>query len=171
MITCPQCKNSLPDWAQSCQFCGSPLTNVPRPKVEKERRTNLGAIPKWIWALYYTVCIYWLVEGTFDILTSFHVIQFGSEKVEAVDPFGIIAGGISVICGLGLIIRLEFIRGIVNFVCFLNILSGLLGGWAGLMLMAVNGMYGSIILILNALQVITSALMIWLIGETDRASY
>lgn len=171
MITCPKCNQSLPDWATNCQFCGTSLANVPRPKAEKEHRTQLGVIPGWVWGLYYGVCVYWILDGTFDVLNAFHVIKIGSEQVQDIDVISLIGGSISIICGLGLVLRLEVVRGIVNFFCFLNILSGLLGGWAGLMLMAVNGLFGSIILIVNLLQVITSGLMVWLIGETDRAAY
>ncbi len=171
MITCPKCNQSLPDWAQTCQFCGSALTNVARPKVEKERRSNLGAIPGWVWALYYIVCVYWIADGTFAILNSTQVFTFQGQKFESTDYFGIFFGAVRILIGLGLVLRLEFIRAYVNFVCFLNILGGLLGGWAGIMLMAVNGLFGAILVITNGLQVIMSGLMIWLIGETDRASY
>lgn len=171
MITCPKCSQSLPDWAQSCQFCGSSLANVPRPKVEKEKRTTLGAIPSWIWALYYIVCVYWLADGAFAILNSTQVISFAGQKMESTDYLGMFFGAVRILIGLGLILRLEFIRAYVNFVCFLNILGGLLGCWAGIMLMAANGLVGSILVIVNGLQVIASGLMIWLIGETDRAAY
>lgn len=75
--------------------------------------------------------------------------------------------GIRAIIGLGLLARLEFIRGIVNFVCGLSLIFGLFGLLGALLGTLASGAMGLLFLVFQLIDLATNAGMIYLIGETD----
>jgi hypothetical protein len=75
--------------------------------------------------------------------------------------------GISVVLGIGLLAKIEIIRGIVNFVCGISLVFGILGLIGSFGSVLVLGGLGVIMLIRNVLDICMNAFMIYLIGETD----
>lgn len=173
MISCPKCKASLPDWATSCQFCQADTSKVSRP-VEVAKPKYKRELASWIWPAYYIIAILWIVSGVGGILEALNVGPFATTiklqdvKIEpGVNLLGLIFSGVSAIIGLGLLVKIEIIRGVVNVVCFLQIVNGLLGLWAGIMASAFLGPIGLFITIMNIVDIVTGALMIYILGETD----
>lgn len=128
----------------------------------------------WIWPAYYTIAVLWIVSGVGGILEALNVgpfattIKFQDVKIEpGVNLIGLVFSGISAVIGLGLLVKIEIIRGVVNVVCFLQIVNGLLGLWAGIMASAFLGPIGLFITIMNIVDIVTGALMIYILGETD----
>lgn len=69
MITCPSCKNTLPDWTTTCQFCNTDVRAVARPKGTDDVPRYGGKLPdKVIWRIYYAVCGFWVLCGGLDLL-------------------------------------------------------------------------------------------------------
>jgi hypothetical protein len=72
-ITCHDRKNSVPPAFQVCQFCGTSLSIVVRPKQGgaaggkkklldyDEHNVDYFAKPKWIWQAYYTIARYFIL--------------------------------------------------------------------------------------------------------------
>ncbi len=86
--------------------------------------------------------------------------------------FLVVIGAIGVVWGIGLLAKIEFIRGITNVLCFLSIavdLLSLVGYVLGAGLAAMLG--GSLLVVISmfatAFNIALNGLMIYLLGETD----
>lgn len=175
MISCPKCSASLPDWAKTCQFCHADTTAVARPKpVASSRPVAFAGPPQWVWGAYYAISVLYVVEGVDDIFMTFvnsHRKIMGEEI--GIGPFGILSivlGALTILIGLGLVLRIEFIRGIVNFFCGVQILLGILGFFGAVAAALFTGPFGILLMFLEVLRVVCGVMMIYLIGETDKAA-
>ena len=173
----PPCQASLPDWAKSCQFCGTDVTKLARPDrtVEKKRYAEFET-PQWIWVCYYLIAAWWILGGLYSLAESFYVFGKPLELLKLEKDVGITAGpnifgalygGITALFGLGLVLKLEIIRGIVNVIAGIKLAFGLLGLAGSLLGMMFAGALGLIFVLTNIVDVITAGMLIWLIGETD----
>ncbi len=169
MVKCPGCNATLPDMATQCQFCGAQFAGTPANQTRGYARpvgpqrglartinaTDAWGKPKWVWPAYYAVAGWWVLQAILAVLMSHGTV------------FGLVVGGVTGIIGLGLLARIEIVRGIVNIVCFLNILFGLYDMGLGFL---GGGWSGSLIMVLAIMQVGMAGLMIFLIGETETRS-
>lgn len=174
MITCPKCAQSLPDWSQVCQFCQSDLKNVPRPKPAPGQNSSrpLMQAAAWIWPAYYIISVYYVISGLMDVLGGVVMMTQHKNNVlgEQLGFFGYIAmiiGAITIVIGLGLLLRVEIVRGIVNVFCWIAILSGAFGLLGSVMSGGFFTAWGIVGIVKNVFSIATSGLMIYLIGETD----
>lgn len=128
----------------------------------------------WVWGAYYALCALFVIEGGSDILqtiVSSHQKILGVEEGLGVFSYVSIAfGAFTALLGIGLALRLELARGIVNFFCGLRIFFGLLGLLGGLGGTLVFGAGGLIVVLMSLVSIATAAFMIFLIGETDKAA-
>lgn len=182
MIACSGCHATLPDWAQKCQFCGTDVTKVARPVVAAKKPTSLGTTPSWIWPVYYALCAYWVISGLGHAAQTYHTAvtpvkmeMFGvKETIEAPGfaSFGAILGfaiaAFRIVVGIGLAARLEFARGIANFLAGLSIIFGVLGLAGSLIGTMFAGPWGLLLALLNTVDIISGAMTIYLIGETEK---
>lgn len=74
---------------------------------------------------------------------------------------------IQVLIGLGLILKIEVTRAIVNFLCAIQILLSILGGLAAFPMMVLSPLAGILYLLYPIFNIATAGFMIYLIGETD----
>lgn len=171
MINCPNCKNTLPAWAQVCQFCGANVTAVPRPmstEPQLQTGTVLGGPNKWIWIAYFGIAIWFLIGGAIDVVRLIMLAtKADSETARTITYVFCVFPGVRALIGLGLLTRVELVRGIVNFVCGLSLLFGLLGLVFNLFTMLATGIWGLIWMVFQLVDLGTNAGMIFLIGETD----
>ncbi len=155
MIKCPACNATLPDGAVRCQFCGASLAAPGPASRPADAHSDTWGPPRWVWPAYYGVAIWWILQGVAHVL----VVRGG-----IVD---LVINGLSALIGIGLLARIELVRGITNVICFLSILGGLLslgmsfleGGWSGTL-----GMLMALV------QIGMAGFMIFLIGETEGRS-
>lgn len=165
MISCPKCGNSLPDWAQACQFCGTDTKKVARPAAPKgsSRSVPVGQ-PTWVWPAYYLIAAYFIISGFLSIGLA---VLMNKEGLDVGDIVTLIVSGITAVIGIGLAAKVEIIRGITNIFCWLQILSG---GFGFLTLLFAGAFLGPIAILyagFKLFDVISGAFMIFLIGETD----
>ena len=73
-----------------------------------------------------------------------------------------------VVFGVGLVARIEFVRGIANVVCSFMVLSGIFMMWGSLVMSMISTPFGILYLCLGVLRILTSGFMIYLLGETDQ---
>ncbi|RYG34697.1 hypothetical protein EON81_14875 [bacterium] len=164
----------MPDWAQKCQFCNTDTKAVARPVAAGPRPVNPAfAAPKWVWGAYYATSVYFIIGGFGDI---FEAIRETETKFMGVAQgytfstyLGLIFGGLTILFGIGLLLRIEIVRGIMNFFCGLTILFGLLQ-IPGSLFGAVLSPLGMLWAVMNILDIVTAVFMIFLIGETDKAA-
>jgi hypothetical protein len=121
MINCTKCSASLPDWAKTCQFCGTDVSSVARPApVQKQSR---GRQPEqWVMGAYFGLAALYMIDGLYHVILALADLKHFSSDVSLL--IGLIFGVATFVIGLGLILRIEFIRGIVNFFCGIQILLG-----------------------------------------------
>jgi hypothetical protein len=138
---------------------------VPRPvqQTPQKRNYKVGPAP-WIIPTYYGIAIYWVVGGSWTCFSSSGVIHGLGHSV-----LGMVIGAVTAMFGLGLIAKLELIRGIVNVFSFLSILTGLLNLYSSLIFLSILPLIGIIGVVFAIIQICTAGLMIYLIGETDDA--
>lgn len=174
-ITCPNCKNSVPPAFQVCQFCGTSLTNVVRPKQGgaaggkkklfdyDEHNVDHFAKPKWIWPAYYSIAGYFIL---YAVVSSLRMLVTRKPD-EDINVLLLIVNGLGVVKGLGLILRIQFIRNGVVFLCGLSIIFALLGIPGTLAIAAAMGAAGLLFVIASVIDFMFNCLMIYLIGETE----
>lgn len=166
MTKCPKCQATLPDGAGACQFCGTSLSAAPPPvrmpgrAIGRTPSPTYGQ-PKWIWPAYYAIAGWWILDGVRVIALSVGIGEGGF------GIFDMVLGAVTALVGVGLILRVDLARGIVNILCFLQILDGALSLIIGLFLTAALGFWGAIGMIFSAIRIAVAVLMIFLIGETE----
>lgn len=166
MIQCPNCKNTLPDWAQKCQFCQTDVSKLPRAAGASKVSASGGSLsstPKWIWPLYYALSIWWIIGGAISVAQAF-VGNKGEMGVE--DGFGIAFGAIRILVGLGLAFQVEIIRGFVNVISFISLIFSVLGLLSSLASILVFGPLGLLFVVSSILDILVAGTTIWIIGET-----
>ena len=172
MIACPKCNASLPDWTQTCQFCQTDVKSVARPKIVAVQKKGYTPMHAWVWPAYYAMCAFFIIEGAGGILEtiiSSHQKFLGQEMgLGAFSFISMAFDGFTILLGVGLALRVELIRRIVNFFCGLRIFFGLLGLAGSLLGSLIAGPMALIFIFLNVVNIVTAGFMIYLIGETDR---
>ena len=130
-ITCPGCQNAVPIGLANCQFCGTSLAainkTIPKAKwndtYDPHKVSYSGGRPGWVWPLYYGICGWFILSGLMDIPQGLGM--FAKKPDEAgINLFVLIFAGIDILLGIGLLFKVEFIRGIVNFVCGIGLILG-----------------------------------------------
>lgn len=167
MINCPGCGQKLPDTFVRCQFCGADVAKVPRP-VQPVQQKRYYEPPKWVLIAYYGIAIYWLIGGGKDLYRGLGFMSDPNNPLGFLGMFSVIVGGVTCIIAIGLLLKLEWVRAIVNFFNFLKIAFGLMSLWG---LVTASLAVGPIALLwigMTVLDIATAVLMIYLIGETDR---
>lgn len=159
MVKCPGCGAILPDGAVTCQFCGKTVGGPPpirlgRPASSRTPAVSPGA-PRWAGTAYNLIAVYWILSGAYSVLTALLLADKGAGVVAA--AFGLFP----VAVGLGLILRIEFVRGIVNVLCGLQILFGIVGVLGSFFAGHPLGV------LMSFFQIATAGFMIYLIGETE----
>ena len=120
--------------------------------------------PKWVYPAYYAIAGWFILSGLLAI-----VLVLTNKKLE--DGFFktilIVFPAVQMLLGLGLLAKIEFVRGIVNFFCGLSLvfgILGLLGSFGDILLL---GAVGVLSVVRSVIDIATNAMMIYLIGETD----
>ncbi|MBS1708792.1 MAG: hypothetical protein JSS65_08750 [Armatimonadetes bacterium] len=111
MITCPNCKQTLPPSALTCQFCGADVRSVKRPRFERDRisgasnAAGAGLTPEHIVQV-------WIALGALWVLTIIWGFVFGLSIIPA--RFGgQLSGGL--ISGVVVIVQILRLGGAVTF--------------------------------------------------------
>jgi len=100
----------LPDWTMVCQFCQTDLSKVARPKpVDPKAHIKYYEPKPWVNVAYNLIGVYWVLNGIYRVLSGLGV--FGESSV-----FLAIVGAFGAVFGIGMLARVEIVRGIVNFV-------------------------------------------------------
>jgi hypothetical protein len=159
MVKCPGCGATLPDGAQQCQFCGRTLAppSVRLGRTQKAAKSaSMPGTPGWVMPVYNLIAAYWVLNGTWGVITD--TVLAGKNGP---DLFGAAISALGALIGLGLLLRIEAVRGLVNIVCALQILFGILDVFTAFVLGV------PLMMILAIVQIVTAGVMIFLIGETD----
>jgi hypothetical protein len=159
MIQCPKCASSLPDWAQSCQFCNTCVKDVKRPVAVKQHKGNLLPTAKWVWAAYYIIAFWWMLSGSIGVIS-------GAIDKEGPLVATIVVGGATVLLGVGLAMRIELLRGIANIFAWVRIIFSGLGLIGALGMMMLFPLIGVLWFLLNLIDIVSAGLLVYLIGET-----
>ena len=127
---------------------------------------HTGGKPGWVYPAYYIVASYFMLSGLLGALLTLTNHKAMAEG-NMFTYVGLAFNGVGILLGLGLLFKVEIIRGIVNFVCGLSLVFGILGLIGSLGMVLALGGLGVLMLIRNVLDICMNAFMIYLIGETD----
>jgi hypothetical protein len=171
-IKCPNCNQSVPAGFGICQFCQASLKGVAKPNpqrqnyfaYEDDHSVGYFGKPTWVKPAYYAVSTYFILSALVGILL---IVTRMKGPIEAFEIIAIAIHSIGLLMGIGLLAKIEMIRGIVSFICAMKILFGLLAIPTILMEGMFTGIAGVVSTLLVVLDIVTCALMIYLIGETD----
>ena len=172
-VQCRGCGQTVPGSSAHCQFCGTSLAGV-APTAAKASiwhddhnpPAHAYGRPKWVPLAYNLVSAYIGISGVIQVIASIATMKKAEEIGRFFAGVGIVFGVIWIILGIGLLLKVEFIRGVVNFVCGIGLILGILDlfgsiGWL------VTGFFGVLVVGNIILGIVTKAAMIYLVGETD----
>ncbi|MFY9235083.1 MAG: hypothetical protein WAO58_11570 [Fimbriimonadaceae bacterium] len=166
MLTCPGCKATLPTWATKCQFCGADVASVPRPRPDPGDPDAQVFRPNrtWVMTAYYAISIWYIVDG---LRIGASMLSEARSDSEGMDVFSTAFAVLTILIGIGLLLRVELVRAIVVFFAALGVLFGILGVLSGIMGSMYLGIWGLLGVIFSLISIAANALMIYLIGETE----
>ena len=122
-VQCPKCSNQLPGWAQTCQFCGSPIVGVQRPP--DAYKYAISDKKSWQEICYKLVAIYWLVIGAAYVTVGLGFVNLGALGF-ATGQYIMVLDIINVVFSVGLLAELTWAQFLVKILSYLQILGGLL---------------------------------------------
>lgn len=164
MISCPKCRATLPDGSGYCQFCQTKFTPTATARGEGDEAVPTASLNlAWVWPVYYFIAAWWIFDGVYGIAQTLRSQYPGS----FFSVIGIVISAVTALVGLGLVLKVELARGIVNVLCFLQILQGLFGILGGFIMSFAIGIFGAIAMVLAIVQIVLAGLMIFVIGETE----
>ena len=163
MNRCPRCNAILPNASTYCQFCNSTMVSgpppPPPPPAAHQRRRSRGEYA-WGWKAYYGVAGWWMLNGVYQIWR-------GGNEAGLSSTLDLGIGALTCVVAIGLVFRVEFVRAFVNFVAFMQILSGVLG-ILFMFLMGASASLGALFgLLFMFVQIGAAVLMVFVIGETE----
>ncbi len=162
MIQCTKCGAKLPDWTPVCQFCQTDLSHVPRPKPDDPKaRIKYYEPQPWVNVVYNLIAVYWVLNGIYRVLVGSGVLGEQSFALVIIGVFG-------ALFGVGMLARVELVRGIVNFVCGINIIFGVTCLGLSVITSPLVGPLALVGIVVQILDILQSAFLIYLIAETDR---
>lgn len=126
-------------------------------------RPQVGPAP-WVVPAYYIICCVFILQGAFDLLSGLGV--FGSK---AASPVSLVVGAATILFAIGMMLKVDLIRGIANILLWLMIAGGLLSLWGAILLVPILGVFGVIMMVMCVVRIALAGFMIFLIGETDSA--
>lgn len=122
-ITCPKCNQTLPGWADKCQFCGHQIAKgYVRPT--DANRYQVDNRMTWQEVAYIIVSAIMLLNGVYYLLQAGNVVP---SAVYTVGGSGFLAffGGLQVILGTGLLFQQGWAQFIVKLLSWLAIAGSL----------------------------------------------
>jgi hypothetical protein len=160
----------LPARAQICQFCKADVSKVARPAVAGPAPVAI-ADSNWKTVAYFVMAGWWIFNGIIMILgaIAFHnkLMEGGAAMFDSIPIAVIVIGFVYALTGIGLALRVEIARGIVNVLSWISVGFALMR-IAGLLF---AGLVMGPIVILWMLRAVVDGLLagfqIYLIGETD----
>lgn len=168
-VQCPNCGNTVPITTSQCQFCGQALVPGEFQDINEfgeEIVVGHGISPEVVQQLYVAICWVWTLGGAasiaFGLLTPLFVKSASTSIIE------LLIGLVTIILGIGLLMRSESARKIVNVLAFLNLMFGIFGFIFALVLVGFGGIFKLAGVVLALVKIASSIAMIWLISETDR---
>ena len=164
MIHCPTCKATLPDAATRCQFCGAAVAPVGRPIPPASRGAQPAGEFAWATKAYYGVAAFWAVAG---LALAALALRPAPDTLPLASAVAAAPGLLTAVAGIGLLLRLEIARGMVNIVCVAQIL---LFGWSPattLFAGVVGAPFSLVRVAANIVMVAAAIFMVFLIGATD----
>ncbi len=169
MIQCPQCKNTLPDFVQACQFCGADVSKLAKASGGSgEPKTGSGVDRKWVLIAYYVVGSLWLLDAGFGIVSSIRGLTSGEgDSIKIFAIAGILVSAVHLFAAIGWLARIRLVRTIIRWILGLNLIFSLLDLIPAVISILAIGVFGLLSTLLVMLQIAVYAGMFWLMGETE----
>jgi len=159
MRTCPHCGSAVPMASMCCPSCGRPVHAPPPVHAPRLRKAAAAGVapgaPPWVPVAYNLTAAYWVLNGAWLIVQMLILDPKGPKYLASA------VAALPVLVGIGLLLRVEIVRGIVNVISALQILTGVLGTFGAFLAGEPLAMIQSLV------QIAMAGFMIYLIGETE----
>lgn len=119
--------------------------------------------PKYIWTLYYLLCAFWIIDGLVDVART---VLASKGEISGFGVVEIVFGVVTILVGIGLLLKNEFARRVVNTIAAINLLLAVLGLIGSLLSILVLGPFGLLYVIWNLVTIVIFGGMVWIIGVT-----
>ncbi len=170
---CPSCGCTLPAQAQICQFCKADVRTTAK---SVSRAAAAACAPKaqdmsWQRVAYYGMGVWWIINGLMTFLASlkfFNSMLAGAGAMfTGIPAIGMVIGVVFILVGIGLLLKIELARGIVNILSWISILGGAFRVLCFIFIGSFLGPMVFVYILRSVLDVGLAALQIYLIAETD----
>lgn len=136
-IVCPMCSQTLPGWADKCQFCGHQIAKgYVRPtdayKYKIDNRLS------WQEVAYIIVSVIMLLDGVYTLLQAGGIIPNPIFKVGG-SAFLAFFGGIQTLLGTGLLLQQIWAQFITKLLGWLAIAGAAAGTFMSLLVLGTRG--------------------------------
>jgi len=119
-IQCPRCHQTLPGWADQCQFCGSSITRgFVRPVGADDNR--IDDRPTWKEVSYIAVSALLVLRGVWMLLLGFNVIPNAAYAFGGGTFYGLI-GSVMCALGLGMLFHQLWAQFVMKWLCILGLI-------------------------------------------------
>ncbi len=124
MAVCPSCQQTLPDWAQQCQFCGAKLVISSTSATKNPYARGRLEVPRKVVLLYTLCAVFWVLDGIRYILSATGFPNFGSTRIGPGMILFILLAAATMIAGLLLIAKVPIVQRAVRTIAWINIILG-----------------------------------------------
>lgn len=165
MAICPQCKQTLPDWSELCQFCGAKVVITHKSATNNPYARGRLAVPSKVIAIYTIGAVFWVLDGIVYILNIIGFPNIGKTKLSGgMVPFIALAAATTVV-GFLLLVKVKVAQKAVRVVAWANIVLGVIALFNPLF--SAWTWWVIVNLVCAVLQVVLSGYMIYSQGVID----
>ena len=174
MKRCPRCNAMMTDVSTYCQFCNTSTASPPPqsgasalpqpPPIRPPRVSGVRSEFAWAWKAYYGVSAWWLISGLYQIVNA---LTGSNDDFPAATFISAAAGALTCVIALGLMLRIEIVRGIVNFVAGMRIILGAINLVFLFFLGGFFHPFGAFMVAYICFDIVMAGFLIFLIGETE----
>jgi len=162
MIKCPKCNHTLVATTMVCQFCGTDVSQVPRPVEQKVDKNAYKMLSKSTLRGFYFVCGIQVALGIFEFLLGMGMFGSPGEMMKTVyEVYGLILA----LVGTLLMFRIAAIYQVSSAFCAVEVVLGVVFIISAPLTIEIPGLKWGII-VMGAIQMISAGFLFYFAEET-----
>ena len=160
MISCPNCRATLPQGVGECQFCGLDVSRAYRPVDRTRHAQVVNESSGLVWFWYSVIAVFWIADGIYMFGSGVGLIG------ASLSAASVAIGAFLTVTGIGLLVRNEVFRSHYMALCFIALCAGVWTAIDGSRTVAANMGLGYFLCALGAVRALSAGMMARLTGKT-----